>query len=262
MDDYFGFSSHLSYTRLGTVLPPRLSGSVPTSRSTAIRLQQNIGGRPTTSNRCSGSDSERRTCPGDCLSQEPPNGQPWLSWGSYSGYGLSTGTGTCGVGSQTRYRRCFYLGRPDSRIGNDYCTFTYPQTQASESRSCNRNSCPTQSTYTWTIWSSFSQCNSPPGSCQGTQTSSRTCINPVTQQQVGSVNCRPGVDTRTQSCNSCSTGSQPPTYGQWSNWGNCGVSCTRTRARCRTGSNCRLASDWDVDSESCNCNLQQCIGRC
>uniref|UniRef100_H2YT54 Uncharacterized protein n=1 Tax=Ciona savignyi TaxID=51511 RepID=H2YT54_CIOSA len=213
-----------------------------------------VNGQVVSQSRCSGFSSERLQCPGGCPSLDPPNGQSWVSWGSWSGYGICTRT--CGGGTQTRYRRCYYLGRSNSPIGSDYCTFTH-QTQSSDGRPCRTTPCP--NTYTWTNWSPYGQCRSnAPGSCSGRQTSSRRCINPASNQQVQSPNCAPGVDTRTQSCNACQ---QDNTYGNWYAWGACSAPChsgsnrpTRVRARCRTGTNCTQQSHWDIVTENCNTN--------
>merc|ERR1719219_2155252 len=138
---------------------------------------------------------------------EPVDGG-WGSWGSYGSCSK-----TCGGGTKTRTRSC---DSPQPQHGGQTCPG-----QASESASCNTNSCPIDGG--WGSWGSYGSCSKNCGG--GTKNRTRSCDSP--EPQLGGQTCL-GASSQSASCNTYSCPSsatiEPPyskNWGKWGSWSSC-----------------------------------------
>ncbi|XP_078487990.1 semaphorin-5B-like [Ciona intestinalis] len=145
---------------------------------------------------CSGPTSEEKACQESICAT-------WTYWSAYDACSAS-----CGGGAQTRRRTCTN-GEP----GDAGCVGS-----ATESTNCNMRACPA-----WSEWTTWTTCTKTCG--RGQQKQERTCMNGIQ----GMAGCRgPKMIYRPCNIQTC------PTYGDWSLWSPCTVSCglgqvTRTR---------------------------------
>ncbi|XP_065639762.1 uncharacterized protein LOC100197148 isoform X3 [Hydra vulgaris] len=147
-------------------------------------------------NLCVGNSSEIASC---YLNKTCPGLQS--SWGFWSAW--SNCSVDCGNGTMNRTRVC--LGTVDSCFGN-----------SSEIASCYLNiTCPGLQS-SWGFWSAWSNCSVSCGN--GTMNRTRVCL--------GAVNSCVGNSSEIASCylNITCPGLQS-SWGFWSAWSNCGVSC-------------------------------------
>ena len=132
----------------------------------------------------------------------------WLAWTSWSKCSAS-----CGIGERTRTRKC-----PKERLcdGNEL-----------ESESCTAIlPCPT-----WSSWSDYTPCSA---SCAvGSKTRERKCL----YSKDGSDCVGSGIEVH-----DCDSGRICPIWHDWSEWGNCPVTCgpsvTKRIRKCSDGDLC------------------------
>ncbi|CAG5111539.1 Oidioi.mRNA.OKI2018_I69.chr2.g5840.t1.cds [Oikopleura dioica] len=141
-------------------------------------------------------------CEGETVKTVPCNSQPCPEFTEWSDYGPCSKT--CGGGSETRTRDCI-----NGVLGEAGC-----DDDASESQSCNQQSCPF-----WNIWTEWSPCSltcTPTGEDPQIQTRSRNCIF----GNQGDPGCL-GPDSETQECekNIC------PYWTEWSEKTACTSTC-------------------------------------
>ncbi|XP_013406580.1 A disintegrin and metalloproteinase with thrombospondin motifs adt-2 [Lingula anatina] len=164
-----------------------------------------------TTGACAGESSQTVQCNTDpCVVSQPTttgsNNVPG-TWGAWSGW--SSCSQTCGGGTRSRSREC---GDGSSCSG-----------EASESESCNTETCAAPS---WGPWGGWSTCTRTCGG--GTRSRDRAC-------ESGS-SCD-GVSSETQECNTneCPVSSVDGNWGGWGPWSACSATCgsgkkTRTKA--------------------------------
>ena len=190
--------------------------------------------------------TESRACTGlpTCCSKKT---KVCGSWGAYSSCSK-----TCGTGTQTRKRTCYYKSDyTGAKCGSDFTE--------SESKNCNTQGC-CSSTYTSCgSWGSYGSCSKSCGG--GTKTRKRTCYR---KSSYDNHNCSSYTDSSSTSCNTqgcCS--STYTTCGSWGGWSSCSKSCgggTHKRYRTcyrksnYTGSTCSSYTD----SSSGSCNTRSC----
>ncbi|CAK8675086.1 unnamed protein product [Clavelina lepadiformis] len=172
---------------------------------------------------------EGRCTGGTCL---PTPSTPWVVWGDYTQY--TPCTRTCGQGTRTRERPCYYRGRSNSPIHPQFCICAYGG-ELQESQTCNLGPCfatqPTQ--YFWGDFSAWTVCSQPCSPGQNQQRS-RRCFRRNNAGQLIQVNSNlcPGSDVETRPCPACGLPSCPPNY-YCCEWSACPDTCGGTRVRCR-----------------------------
>ncbi|XP_022795633.1 uncharacterized protein LOC111334203 [Stylophora pistillata] len=173
--------------------------------------------------------------------------------GNYSNWSaFSLCTKTCGVGKQTRTRKC---DNPVPVGDGRNCSHLGP---AMENQRCNTEACPVNGGYS--NWSDFSPCTK---SCAGgTHFRTRNCTNP--RPEAGGLDCtRLGPPREVEHCNTkpCPVDGG---YGNWSNFSSCSRSCgggesVRSRqcnnpAPKHEGKDCSIFGP-SRESRACNANL-------
>ena len=192
--------------------------------------------------------NDGRLCNGDssgtraCNTQGCPVNGGWSKWSVFGKCDK-----TCGGGIQTRARSC--TNPVPANYGKD-CKGPMTDSQA-----CNTGGCPVDGE--WSKWSAFGECNRTCG--RGTQTRTRSCTNPVPQNN--GKNCNgPMIDSRACKIKGC------PVVGGWSKWspfGPCDKTCgggTKTRTRSCTNA---VSSNGKKDcigaiTDSQACNTKGC----
>ncbi|XP_063400308.1 A disintegrin and metalloproteinase with thrombospondin motifs adt-1-like isoform X2 [Mytilus trossulus] len=171
-----------------------------------------------------------------CTRQCPSVDGYWSSWSSWRGW--STCTKNCGTGGQvrTRTRSCT---NPRPLNGGQHC---YGLTTGTESRQCNTNPCPVDGKWSsWSSWRGWSTCTKNCGTGNQVKTRTRSCTNP--RPLYGGNRC-PGLTTavanRQCNANLCPIDGGWSSFGSWSPWSSCNVTCgggTNSRSKNRTCTN-------------------------
>ncbi|VDH97638.1 Hypothetical predicted protein [Mytilus galloprovincialis] len=171
-----------------------------------------------------------------CTRQCPSVDGYWSSWSSWRGW--STCTKNCGTGGQerTRTRSCT---NPRPLNGGQHC---YGLTTGTERRQCNTNPCPVDGKWSsWSSWRGWSTCTKNCGTGNQVRTRTRYCTNP--RPLYGGNRC-PGLTTavanRQCNTNPCPIDGDWSSFGSWSPWSLCNVTCgggTKSRSKNRTCTN-------------------------
>merc|ERR1712168_1484116 len=124
--------------------------------------------------------------------------RPQVSWVSLSNWSGWTDCVHTGSSTKTRFRICLYMGRTDSEIGDEICSYVH-HTEAVENESCDSWSGGTFiDEYAWSFWGNWSQCEAP--KCQkGKRTRTKKCLNRSNGEQVFTNNC-PGNGFQQEVC--------------------------------------------------------------
>ncbi|XP_078695686.1 coadhesin-like [Branchiostoma floridae x Branchiostoma belcheri] len=161
---------------------------------------------------CTGTPEDRKPC--DNLPPCAVDGvwSPWMVWSNCSV--------TCGVGHQTRNRRC---DNPEPLHGGANCTGT------PEDRKPCDNLPPCAVDGVWSPWMVWSNCSVTCG--VGHQTRNRRCDNP--EPLHGGANCT-GTPEDRKPCENLPPCAVAGVWSPWTVWSNCSVTCgdgERTRRR-------------------------------
>ncbi|XP_061186916.1 coadhesin-like [Saccostrea echinata] len=187
----------------------------------------------------------------------------WSNWGSYGSW--STCSKTCGSGTQlrSRIRSC---NNPLPRNGGSYCSGSSVST---DRRSCNTQGCPVNGGWSsYGAYTAWTPCSASCGGGTRSRSQTRTCSNPAPAN--GGKSCSgSSTKTETQSCNTqhCPIHGGWSTYGTFSKWSECTVSCgggKTQRSQTRTctnpspqygGNSC---SGSNINTETKDCNTHNC----
>ena len=173
---------------------------------------------------------EDETETADVCNESPcPEWTPWTEWGQC--------TATCGGGTTKRIRDCLLIGL---RNGNG-TNFHGCDGDTWEMMPCNTENCPT-----WTQWTEWTQCTK---TCAGgRRVRTRECTVPDSlPKQLLALFC-PGDEKIIEDCNTEAC----PKPTEWSEWGECTVSCGGgTRRKVRDCVNSR-----DSNGNPCNTDLE------
>ncbi|XP_076457727.1 uncharacterized protein LOC143291640 isoform X2 [Babylonia areolata] len=160
---------------------------------------------------CVGDDMETTGCRQErCCTPVHGSWNPWAAWSECSA--------SCGVGSRERVRTC---------TGPNECGRQCVGTPR-EQTGCYAGDCCVQGV--WGAWAPWSTCSVTCGS-GGVKERSRRCDSPA-PNWCGKV-C-PGDSSESVSCNCQPCPCEPDTWGRWSAWSSCSVTCGRgQRSRSR-----------------------------
>ncbi|CAG2209647.1 Coadhesin,Hemicentin-1,Thrombospondin-2,Mucin-like protein [Mytilus edulis] len=172
----------------------------------------------------------------DCNGLPCPIDGGWSSFGEWSNWSVCSVTCGGGVKSRSRNKSC---SNPVPKYGGTSCTGNEVENVTSD---CNTLSCPIHGEWSsFGIWSSWSSCSLTCGGGEKIRIRNRTCSNPV--PQYGGMQCTGNATENTTSdCNTlhCPIDGDWSSYGHWSSWSLCNVTCgggKKSRIRNRTCTN-------------------------
>ncbi|CAC5415827.1 Coadhesin,Hemicentin-1,Thrombospondin-2,Mucin-like protein [Mytilus coruscus] len=210
---------------------------------------------------CTGNEVENTTS--DCNMLPCPIDGGWSSYGIWSSWSVCSLT--CGGGrkSRSRNRSC---SNPVPKYDGKQCTGNKVENTTSD---CNMLPCPIDGGWSsYGIWSSWSVCSLTCGGGEKSRSRNRSCSNPVPKYD-GKQCTGNEVENTTSDCNMlpCPIDGGWSSYGIWSSWSVCSLTCgdgRKSRSRNRSCSNPvpkydgKQCTGNEVENTTSDCNMLPC----
>ncbi|XP_052105471.1 SCO-spondin-like, partial [Mytilus californianus] len=223
---------------------------------TCTNPEPKYGGQP-----CVGSTTDTSVVL--CNSMPCPIDGGWSSYGIWSSWSVCSVTCGGGEKSRSRSRTCSY---PVPKYGGKQCIGNEVENITSD---CNMLPCPIDGGWSsYGIWSSWSVCSLTCGGGGKSRSRNRSCSNPLPKYD-GKQCTGNEVENITSDCNMlpCPIDGGWSSYGIWSSWSVCSVTCgggVKSRSRSRTCSNPvpnydgRQCTGSALKNTSSDCNTYHC----